>query len=177
MTDLNGKDINCSTFKIQKRTIETGNKEVSVDAVEVRYSCAVTYQDKFFVYGGNSEFVRQILIAANKSLAKVGTLPFDFTMGGCSSTSSKIILCFHIDGDKKTCYISANPKANFKETDKSIHRHRLTKFASAESKFIKQSLCVVRLDEMPVCGGYNNNCEVLDIDKNLWKNIERYPFD
>ena len=37
------------------------------------------------------------------------------------------------------------------------------------------------LDEMPVCGGDwqrdHNKCEVFEISKNQWKNINSYPFD
>ena len=80
LTDLNGKALNCPAFTI-------------ADDVEVWQSCAVTYQDHFYVYGGIN-YKRQIARVTYKSLVKVGSLPFDFTSGGCSSTTYKILLCF-----------------------------------------------------------------------------------
>ena len=118
---MNGKAINCPAFTI-------------ADDVEVYQSCAVTYQDQLYVYGGRN-YKRQIAKVINKSLRKVGSLPFDFTSGGCSSTTDKIILCFHRDGDGRTCYKTTNPIEQFEETRKSIHEHRHIKFASSKCKF------------------------------------------
>ena len=129
MTDLNGKAMNCPAFTI-------------ADDVEVYYSCAVTHQDQFYVYGGIS-YKRQIAKVTYKSLVKVGSLPFDFQMGGCSSTTDKILLCFHYHGDMKTCYKTTNSIAQFEETRRSKHEHRSIKFASSESKFFIQTLILV----------------------------------
>ena len=120
MTDLNGRAMNCPAFTI-------------ADNVEVYGSCALTYQDQFYVYGGSSH-KRQIAKVKRMSLINVSSLPFDFYAGGCSSTKSKILLCFHREGDHKTCYQTANPTDQFVEATKSIHMHRDTKFASSESK-------------------------------------------
>jgi len=122
LTDLYGKALNCPAFTI-------------ADDVEVRGSCAVTYQGRFYVYGGWKR-KRQIAKVTDKSLVKVESLPFDFSEGGCSSTTDKIILCFHEDGDLRTCYKTTNPIAQFKETRKSIYEHRRIKFASSECKFL-----------------------------------------
>ena len=121
LTDLNGIAMNCPAFTI-------------ADDVEVWQSCAVTYQDHFYVYGGK-KYNRQIAKVTDKALRKIGSLPFDFTMGGCSSTTDKIILCFHFFGDGKTCYKTTNTIWQFKKTRKSIHQHRDIKFASSECKF------------------------------------------
>ena len=122
LTDLNGRAINCPAFTI-------------ADDVEVYESCAVTYQGGFYVYGGK-KYRRQIAKVIDKSLVKVGSLPFDFYRGGCSSTTEKIILCFHFYGDMKTCYKTTNPISQFEETRKSIHEHRGIKFESSECKFL-----------------------------------------
>ena len=122
LTDLNGTAMNCPAFTI-------------ADNVEVSGSCAVTYQDHFYVYGGYNH-KRQIAKVTDKSLRKVGSLPFDFTSGGCSSTTDKIILCFHDDGDGRTCNKTTNPIGQFEETSKSIHEHRRIKFASSECRFL-----------------------------------------
>ena len=121
MTDLNGKEMSCPGFTI-------------ADDAEVSYSCAVTYKDQFFVYGG-WDHKRQIAKVTNKSLRNVGSLPFDFCNGGCSSTTSKIVLCFHYWADQRTCYQTTNPTGQFKQTTKSIHKHGGIKFASSECKF------------------------------------------
>ena len=121
LTDLNGKALNCPAFSI-------------ADDVEVNESCGVTYQGRFYVYGGWTR-KRQIAKVTDKSLTKVGPLPFDFTQGGCSSTTDKIILCFHKNTDYRTCYKTTNPIAQFEETTKSIHEHRGIRFASSECKF------------------------------------------
>ena len=129
LTDLNGKAMNCPAFTI-------------ADDVEVYKSCAVTYQNQFYVYGGNTH-KRQIAKVTNKvtpTLRRVGTLPFKFAFGGCTSTTDKIILCFHygFHGDRgypRTCYTTTNPIGQFEETRKSIYKHGLIKFASSECKF------------------------------------------
>ena len=121
LTDLNGKAMNCPAFTI-------------ADGVEVDHSCAVTYQGRFYVYGGIS-YKRQIAKVTDKELTKVGSLLFDFTSGGCSSTTEKILVCFHRDGDLRTCHKTTNPIAQFEETTKSIHEHRSIRFASSECKF------------------------------------------
>ena len=128
MTDLNGKEMNCPAFTIAKN-------------VEVYKSCAVIYKGQFFVYGGSYRF-RQIATVRNKTLTNVGDLPFDFQWGACSSTTSKIILCFHSYGDRKTCYQTKNPTGQFKETQKSIHNHFKIRIASSECKFITQCYCL-----------------------------------
>ena len=122
LTDLNGKALNCPAFSI-------------ADDVEVYGSCAVTYQGGFYVYGGKT-YKRQIAKVTDKSLRKIGSLPFDFIAGCCSSTTDKIILCFHFNGDKRTCYKTTNPIAQFEETTKSIHEHNAIRFASSECKFL-----------------------------------------
>ena len=122
LTDLNGKAMNCPAFTI-------------ADDVEVYGSCAATYQGRFHVYGGFS-YRRQIAKVINKSLTKVGSLPFDFYFGGCSTTTDKIILCFNRYGDLRTCYKTTNPISQFEETRKSIHEHRRIRFASSECKFL-----------------------------------------
>ena len=129
LTDLNGKALNCPAFTV-------------ADDVEVRDSCAVTYQGRFYVYGGKT-YKRQIAKVTDKALRKIGSLPFDFTMGGCSSTTDKIILCFHFFGDGKTCYKTTNPISQFEETTKSIQEHRVIRFASSECKFFIQTLILV----------------------------------
>ena len=121
MTDLNGKESDCPPFTIDNN-------------VAVFYSCAVTYQDQFFVYGGKNR-TRQIATVINKSLRNVGTLPFNFFGGSCSSTMTKIILCFDRGaGDWKTCYKTTNPTGQFEETQKSRFTHKTIKIASSECK-------------------------------------------
>ena len=131
LTDFNGRAINCPAFTI-------------ANDVEVNTSCAVTYKGRFYVYGGwkNKRLIAKV---TDKALTNVGSLPFDFLWGGCSSTSDKIILCFHFLNpyisnkfwvDMKTCYKTTNPIAQFEETRKSIKEHRSIKFASSECKFL-----------------------------------------
>ena len=130
MTDLNGRAMNCTAFTI-------------ADDVEVFGSCAVTYKDQFFVYGGYDR-KRQIAKVTNKSLRNVGSLPFDFREGGCSSTTDKIFLCF-VYGGWRTCYKTTNPFGQFEETRKSKYKHRLIKFASSECKFFRNTDAILYL--------------------------------
>ena len=129
LTDLNGRAMNCTAFTIP-------------DDVQVFGSCAVTYKGQFFVYGGYDR-KRQIAKVTNKSLRNVGSLPFNFKFGGCTSTTNKIVLCFHVNGDKKTCYKTTNPTGQFEKTRKSKYLHRRIKFASSECKFFIQTLMLV----------------------------------
>ena len=129
MTDLSGKEMKCPAFTIDKN-------------VEVKHSCAVTFKGRFIVYGGSTH-KRQIAQVTNKSLKNVGTLSFDFVRGGCTSTTNEILLCFHVDGDLKTCYQTTIPTNQFKKITKSSQVHRRVKFASSECKLSLQSPCLV----------------------------------
>ena len=115
------------------------------DGVGVSRSCGVTYQNQFFVYGGKTE-TRQIAKVIQKSLKNVGTLPFDFFNGGCSSTSNRIILCFCYYGDYRSCYQSMNPTTHFVGTRKSNYGHKSIKVASSERKFIIKTIGTVISD-------------------------------
>ena len=121
LTSLHGNELSCLGFTIARD-------------VDVYESCAVTYKDKFYVYGGYTN-KRQIATINKLSLVKVGTLPFDFEFGGCTSTADQLFLCFDFMGDLKTCYQTKNPIDYFYKTNKTNHEHRNIRFASSESKF------------------------------------------
>ena len=129
LVDLNGNWLYCPAFTI-------------ADDVEVDLSCGVRYQDQLYVYGGRKN-KRQIAKITNKSLTKVGSLPFNFRLGGCSSTTNEIFLCFDLYGDGKTCYKTTNPIAHFEKTRKSKHKHQWIKLASSECKFFIQTLILI----------------------------------
>ena len=129
MTDFYGKKMDCPAFTVS-------------DGIEVYESCAVTFQNEFFVYGGSKNNNRTIAKVINKSLRNFGVLPFDFKDGCCSSTRSTIILCFPlgyalIQGQLfggRTCYKTTDPTGNFKQTKDSIYEHHFIRIASSERK-------------------------------------------
>ena len=122
MTDLMGRQSTSLNFEIS-------------DDTKVEVSCGITFNGRFFIYGGWNPYQRQIAKVNGCSLETIGSLEFDLFAGGCTNANNQILLCFDYWGDHKTCYSSMNPMGPFTTIDKSIYEHTYTRIASSECKF------------------------------------------
>ena len=103
---------------------------------EAYYSCGVTFENHFFIYGGY-KLKTQISRVEGCALKRVGSLPFDHDTGACAIGNGEVYLCFSWDyRDVKKCRKSSNPERNFKEITQSNHEHRWTRIASSEGFFL-----------------------------------------
>ena len=103
--------------------------------VEASYSCSVTWQNKFYVFGGN-DFNRQISHLDGYRLKRIGSLDFNLQRGACTIMSEKIYLCFH-DGtsnDHKRCRKSNRPTGYFSSVQDSLYGHRRISISSSDGK-------------------------------------------
>ena len=92
---FDGQIINDFDFKYNRETSSS-------------YSCGVTYENEFWIFGGADESKRQVrtkIMEENKTeikfsriegceLKSVGELSFDFYHGACNSFSFGVLLCF-----------------------------------------------------------------------------------
>ena len=107
------------------------------EGTEVYRSCALTWRNEFFVFGGNSQ-TRQISKLSGCRLSLVGTLAFDHYLATCSNVGGQAIyLCFNANNadDYKKCRSATNPLGNFTEVTLSTFEHRFTRIASSPSEF------------------------------------------
>ena len=65
-------------------------------------------------------------------LPRLGTLPFNFDHGACTSALQKIYACFETLSDFQTCRIADNPLGPFQEIHKSIFTHDKIQIATNE---------------------------------------------
>ena len=104
---------------------------------EIRGSCSVTWQNVFYVFGGNTK-KRQISKLDGCELKSVGTLEFDHNLGSCSNMNDNMLyLCFNTDAadDYSKCRSATGPLETFTEIPTTSYDHRYARTASSESGF------------------------------------------
>ena len=91
-----------------------------------------------YVYGGWIE-KRQISQISGCSIKRIGTLPFNFFAGACTSIRNKfILLCFDIWEDEgKICRMGQNPTGIFTKTKESNIYHYSTTIATNGGKLTR----------------------------------------
>ena len=106
------------------------------------YSCSITWQNKFHIFGGRSK-KKQISRLIGYKLRRIGSLAFDLHIGSCSVRQKKdvtyIYLCFNgannaARDDNRRCRWSQGPLQNFTEVALSRHPHRAIQTSYSESK-------------------------------------------
>ena len=124
---------------------QDGNFLMLIDSdSEVRSSCSVTWQNEFYVFGGNSK-KRQISKLDGCELKSVGTLGFDHS-GSCSNMNDDTLyLCFNIDAteDYMKCRSATDPLGSFTEIPSTNYDHRYARTVASESKLSFSSLTEV----------------------------------
>ena len=122
ITDATGLDDRFFYFKYEENTEAYG-------------SCGLTFQNQFYMFGGNSKRT-QISQIVNCELKRIGQLPFTFEYGACTNVANqKFYLCFDWN-DYRQCYEASSPTGTFKAISKSGNDHRYTRIASSDGKII-----------------------------------------
>lgn len=118
MTNLDGREHTNFWFKFENGTQAHG-------------SCAMLFYGQFYIFGGFDN-KQQISTLAECSVKRLGSLPFVFEKGACTSAQQRIYLCFEDSSDYQTCRVADNPLGPFQEIDKSIFRHNGIQIVSNE---------------------------------------------
>ena len=79
LTDITGSEIKLDNFLMGD---ETG----------VYGSCSITWQNEMYVLGGKDTLSRQISRVQRCRLTKLGSLDFNFELGGCSGPGPIVCL-------------------------------------------------------------------------------------
>ena len=71
----------------------------------------------------------------------IGELAFDYIAGGCANVNNeKILLCFNLNwngsSDADKCRSLPSPTGLFADIPSSNYKHRFTKIAASNSKFL-----------------------------------------
>ena len=110
------------------------------DETQVQDCCSVTYRGHFYVFGGYN-FKKQISKLEGCSLQRIGSLDFDFYLGGCATVNEEsIYLCFDED-DSKRCHFGSDPIGTFSSVIKSQFSHTYTRIAASEGYCLDLNLC------------------------------------
>ena len=105
---------------------------INFNGKEVENSCAVTYENKNYIFGGQSGAnKRQVLELDNCELTEIGTLTFDHYHGACGSFNSVIVLCFDVLSDLKQCRQSSSPLGPWTLMATSTYEHKMTSIATS----------------------------------------------
>ena len=108
------------------------------DNTEVKYSCGLTFRNKYFVFGGNL-FTTQISQIIDCRLQKIGELSFSHKFGGCANVNdNRIYLCFNDrSSDYKKCRMASSPTDQFEQISDSIFDHQYIRIAAGNSKLLQ----------------------------------------
>ena len=101
-------------------------------------SCSLTYRNRFYVFGGHEDHLRQISEVAQCSLRRIGSLTFDHREGACSNVGDrKLYLCFGqwSQNTNKKCRSAAKPLGEFIDIELSEYDHDRIKTAASTSNF------------------------------------------
>merc|ERR1711935_1059920 len=161
--------LSTSEFSNNPRLIETSGEVLTsfrFGGKEVFASCGVTFQNKYFIFGGLDN-KRQILQINDCSLTSVGLTPFEHFFGACGSTDTMVILCFNDDkSDNKRCRQTSSPTGPWTQMALSTYDHRETSIASSQDEFL-----VVGSDYPE-----NKKAELYNFDTDSWNTVADYPF-
>ena len=112
----------------------------SFNAEEVDESCAVTHENKYYIFGGRVN-TRQVLQLDNCRLTSIGSIDFTHDGGACGSANGVIILCFNTVNsmDYKRCRQAATPNGPWTEMALSTYDHKDTSIATSTGSLLTQS--------------------------------------
>ena len=114
------------------RLIDTASElstSFDLNGKELYQSCGVTFQNKYFVFGGVKD-KHQIIELEDCSLTTIGNLDFNYHRGACDSTDKVIVLCFDYH-DGKRCRQSSLSTGPWYEMALSSHYHCQTSIATS----------------------------------------------
>ena len=120
LTNFNGKNDKAFKFEMGTNTFAS-------------LSCSMTWKNRFYVFGGEKSFDKQISRLDQCRLTRVGSLNFPFGYSSCTNMANeKLFLCFHMQY-LKTCYYAKDPLGEFTKSSYSFQDHRHIKIASSKS--------------------------------------------
>ena len=97
---------------------------------KVHGSCAVTHENKQYIFGGTDKANRQILQVSKCELVSIGGLPFGLENGGCSSSNGTIFLCFD-SWTGNQCHSAMSPLGKYERMPNSNYYHVFTSIATS----------------------------------------------
>ena len=105
------------------------------DNTEAYESCSINWENQLYIFGGRNER-RQISRLNGYKVERIGTLPFDQWIGGCTVMANQFIfLCFNNNyNDYKRCRRSTGPLETFSEVPLAQYSHSDVPPSSSESK-------------------------------------------
>ena len=109
--------------------------------VDVYHSCSLTWQNEFYVYGGDITTTHVSKLNACR-LERVGELAYNLNHVACASVSDeRIYLCFDYDNINNSdtankCRVGSSPVGQFNEVTPSRHYHRDTRIAANNGESI-----------------------------------------
>ena len=134
-----------STDSNTPRLIEAAGEVLTkfkFDGQEVHSSCGVMFQNKHFLFGGETN-KRLVLKIKNCGLSNIGSTPFDHRAGACSSTDEAVILCFNVENkdnnDYKRCRQASSPNGPWTQLALSTYDHRYTSIATSPGNYLFNS--------------------------------------
>jgi len=131
-------------------------------------ACSVTYKNQMLVFGGAKRHGDQISRIDECRLRRIGTIPFQFRVGGCAVSQGKIFLCFTEDDnesfDKENTCFAAQDDLNFEMLqEKSIFTH--------------QDIRIGGSDDHVLAVGYRAKHAKAEVfGSSGWVAIDAYPF-
>ena len=100
---------------------------------EASVSCSLTWNNEMYIFGGERN-KRQISKLARYNLQVIGSLPFDFLLGGCTNMAGrKLFLCFDSNDDKR-CHWSTDPLGSFNDVPLTSYNHQDIRISSSDCK-------------------------------------------
>lgn len=107
----------------------------------VKHSCSLVWNNQFYVFGGDSEFKRQVSRLDGCKLTRVSSLSFNFEHGACTSVGDRrFYLCFGMGEDIKTCRYATEVGQEMIEAAESLFTHHQIRIASSDSKLYFHSI-------------------------------------
>ena len=160
-------------------TLGERSNSIALNGHSVYQSCAVTHENNFYIYGGDSD-ERQVLQVDNCGLTLIGSLSFDHDKGACGSSNGVIVLCFDVS-DTKQCRKSTSPLGEWSEMTSSTYEHRWISIALSPGKLISPfyKLSFEFQDEFLAVGSYSPNsfkAELYSFGSDVWTEVSDYPF-
>ena len=138
---LNTKEPHNSPFLVDSKGRSDSNFYFLYgEATSAWESCSLLHKNKYYVFGGRGDQMRQISVLQGCELKRIGSLQFDFHKGSCATVADSIMyLCFsQSDVTEYTqCRYTFDISGNFTKSHDSIYRHRWARIAASECKFIE----------------------------------------
>ena len=102
------------------------------DEVTLFKTCSVNWRNRVYMFGGKSNYIRQIATVSGIQVIRTGTLSFDHEHGACGIAGNKIYLCFSEGESKGTvCRRASGPTEDFEQAPFTSHVHYWIQLAAS----------------------------------------------